>query len=49
MCAQRRLKSAWASAQFDQSLRCLQEESLHPWLAEMRQVKILIRLRKCAG
>ena len=28
MCAQRRLRSAWASAQSDQSLCCPQEESL---------------------
>ena len=28
MCAKRRLRSAWASAQSDQSLRCLHEESL---------------------
>ena len=33
MCAQRRLGSAWASAQSDQSLRCLHEESLGPWQA----------------
>ena len=32
MCAQRRLRSACASAQSDQSLRCPQEESLGPWL-----------------
>ena len=31
-CAQRRLRSAWASAQSDQSLRCPHEESLGPWL-----------------
>ena len=30
MCAQRRLRSAWASAQSDQSLRCPHEESLGP-------------------
>ena len=30
VCAQRRLRSAWASAQSDQSLRCPQEESLGP-------------------
>ena len=28
LCAQRRLRSAWASAQSDQSLRCSHEESL---------------------
>ena len=30
MCAQRRLRSAWASAQSDQSFRCPHEESLGP-------------------
>ena len=30
MCTQQRLKSAWASAQFDQSLRCPHEGSLGP-------------------
>ena len=28
MCVQRRLKSTWASAQSDQSLRCTHEENL---------------------
>ena len=48
MWAQRRLKSACASAQSDQSLRCPHEETLHPYLSKMRSVKILIRLCKCA-
>ena len=39
MCSQRRLKSACASAQSDQILRCPQL-----WLYKTRQVKILIRL-----
>ena len=30
VCAQRRLRSAWVSAQSDQSLRCPHEESLGP-------------------
>ena len=30
MCAQRRLRSAWASAQSDQSLCCPHEESMGP-------------------
>ena len=30
LCAQRRLRSAWASAQSDQNLRCPQEEALDP-------------------
>ena len=32
LCAKQRLRSAWASAQSDQSLRCQYEESLGPWL-----------------
>ena len=32
MCVQQRLKSACASAQSDQSLRCPHEETLHHWL-----------------
>ena len=32
ICAQRRLRSAWASAQSDQSLRCPHEETLDSWL-----------------
>ena len=43
MCAKRRLKSACASVQSDQSRRCLHEEALHPWLSKMNQVKTLIR------
>ena len=31
-CTQRRLGSAWASAQSDQSLGCRHEENLGPWL-----------------
>ena len=30
LCAQQRLRSAWASAQSDQSLHCLHEETLRP-------------------
>ena len=30
LCAQRRLRSAWASAQSDQSIRCPHDESLDP-------------------
>ena len=37
MCAQWRLKSAWASTQSDQSIHSLHEETLHPWLSEMCQ------------
>ena len=31
------------------SHHCPHEETLHPWLSKMRPVKILIRLRECAG
>ena len=44
MCVQRRLKSAGASAQSDQSLRCPHGEISHPWLSKMTT---LIRLREC--
>ena len=49
MCAQRRLTSAWTSAQSDQSLRCPHEESLSPWLPIERTTKTLIRLSGCPG
>ena len=35
------------SAQSDQSLRCPHEQTLQPWLSQMRPVKILIRLCEC--
>ena len=49
MCVRQRLKSVCASTQSDQSLRCPHEETLHPWLSKICPVKILIRLRECAG
>ena len=49
LCAQRRLRSAWASAQSDQSLRCPHEESLGPELPIERTAKTLIRLGGCPG
>ena len=49
MCAQRRLRSAWVSAQSDQSLRCPLEESLGPELPIKRTAKTLIRLGGCPG
>ena len=49
MCAQRRLRSAWVSAQSDQSLRCTHEESLGPFLPIERTAKTLIRLGGCPG
>ena len=44
LCAQRRLRSAWACAQSDQSLRCPHEESLGPKLPIKCTAKTLIRL-----
>ena len=44
MYAQRRLRSAWASAQSDQSLRCPHEESLCPSLPIEHTAKTLIKL-----
>ena len=39
LCTQRRLRSAWASAQSDQSLRCQHKESLGPSLPIQRTAK----------
>ena len=39
MCAQRRLRSVWTSAQSDQSLRCSHEEALGSWLPIKRTTK----------
>ena len=41
LCAQRSLRSAWASAQSDQSLRCPHEESFDPYLPTERIAKTL--------
>ena len=50
MCTtQRRFRSAWASAQSDQSLRCPQEESLCPYLPTEGTAKTLISLGGCQG
>ena len=49
MCAQRTLRSAWESAQSDQSLLCPHEESLGPKLPNVRTAKTLIRLGGCPG
>ena len=49
MRAQRRLRSAWVSAQSDQNLRCPPEESLGPYLPIERTAKTLIRLGGCPG
>ena len=48
-CAQQRLRSAWASAQSDQSLRYPHEESLGPSLPIESTAKTLIRLGGCPG
>ena len=44
LCAQRRLRSTWASAQSDQSQRCPPEAKLGPKLPTERTAKTLIRL-----
>ena len=44
MCTQWRLRSAWASAQADLSLRCPPEESLGPYLPIQNTAKTLISL-----
>ena len=49
MCHQWRFRSAWASAQSDQSLLCPHEESLGPKLPIERTAKTLIRLGGCPG
>ena len=49
MCAQRRLRSAWASAQSDQSLRCALNGQLRTPAFLMRTAKTLIRLGGCPG
>ena len=49
ICAQRRLKSVFVSAQSCQSLRCLHGETLHHWPSKMHPRKIMIRLRECTG
>ena len=48
-CIQRRLRSALASTQSDQSLCCPHEEALCPWLPNERTAKTLIRLGGCPG
>ena len=48
-CAPTEDRSAWASAQADQSLRCPHEERLGPLLLVERTAETLIRLRGCQG
>ena len=47
LCAKRRLRSAWASAYSDESLRCPHEETLGPQLPIERTAKTLITLGGC--
>ena len=49
VCAQRRLRSAWASAQSDQSSLCAQWVALRTQSFFMRTAKTLIRLGGCPG
>ena len=49
LCAQRRFRSAWASAQSDQNQRCPPEAKLGPKLPIERTAKTLIRLGGCPG
>ena len=49
MYAQRRLRSAWAFAQSDESFHCPHEGSLGPYLHIERTSKTLIRLGECPG
>ena len=47
LCAQRRLRSAWASAQSGQSSQCAQWVAEDPMFFSMRTAKTLIRLGRC--
>ena len=49
MCTQQRLRSAWASAQSDQSLCWLQGVSLYPLLPFKRTANTMIRLGSSTG
>ena len=49
LCTQRRLRSAWASAQSGQSLCCPHEETLGSELPIEHTVKTLIRRDGCPG
>ena len=49
VCAQRRHRPAWASAQSDQDLCCPHEETLGPELPTECTAKTLIRLGGCPG
>ena len=49
LCAQRRLRSVWASIQSDQSLSCRPEETFGPQLSIGHTAKTVIRLGGCPG
>ena len=49
LCAQPRLRSAWASTQSDQSLRCALNGQLRTQGCFVRTAKTLIRLGRCPG
>ena len=49
LCAQRRLRSAWASAQSDHRLGCPHEEALGPLLPIEHTAKTPITLGRCPG
>ena len=49
LCAERRLRSAWAYAQSDQSLRCPHEDTLGKQLPIERTAMTLIRQGGCPG
>ena len=49
LCAQQRLRSAWASTQSDQCLRCALNGELRIQAFFMRTMKTLIRLGRCTG
>ena len=49
LCAQRRLRSAWASTQSDPSLRCALNRKLRVQALFMRTAWTLIRLGRCPG
>ena len=49
VCAQQRLRSVWASAQTDQSLRCVLNGKLRTQAFFMWTAKTLIRLGGCPG
>ena len=49
MCAKRRPRTAWASSQSDQSLRCALSGYLRTWAFFMQTAKTLIRLGRCPG